>query len=201
MDSQELDQSQEQTSYIVKTSGEPYETEKSAIMGIAQRGLSIEEYHIVPFDEGFAIAKRAETPADVAPVQENEMPAEDDKEDSPPEKGQPKTEDGKPREKYFRVRFDPKSRPYDPERVELSVNGSILTIGREIEVVIPERFVECANHAVSPTFKQMPGEERKVAGNVRLFPFQVLGEATEEEYLTAKAVGDKEIRDRLALKV
>lgn len=87
-----------------------------------------------------------------------------------------------PTEKFYRVRFNAKSNANDTENVELSVNGEQRVIAREMEVILPERFLEVARHATYPIFKQVPGKTRKTIGNVQTFPFTVLGEATEEEY-------------------
>ncbi len=93
-------------------------------------------------------------------------------------------------EKYFWVRFDPKSHANDQERVMLGVNGEILTIDREVNVILPGRFIEVAEHSVVQKFKQEPGKERKTLGETRTWPFRITGTATEEEYLRMKAIGD-----------
>jgi len=167
---------------IVGPKGDPFPTPKSAKLSMAQRDMDFNEYEIVPYEDGFAIAKRD-------PSQIREVPVESKKHIDP------KTVTGtvgEP-EKYFRVRFDPKSSPNDPEKVTLGVNGDLLSISREVEVILPARFVECAEHAVRQTFKQLPGQERKVGGKVRTFPFRILGESSKEEYHAMKAVGDAEM--------
>lgn len=94
-------------------------------------------------------------------------------------------------EKYWRVRFQAKSNPNDAEDVHLAVNGETLIIAREKEVVIPDRFRECADHAVYPQFRQLPNQPRKIIGRVKVFPYDLMGPATEEEYFRAKAEGTK----------
>jgi hypothetical protein len=96
-----------------------------------------------------------------------------------------------PKEKYFRVSFQARATENDPEDVTLSVNGETLVIQREKEVIIPGRFKECADHALIRKFKQLPDMPRKIEAPIKLFPYSQLGEATEEEYLAAKAAGDK----------
>ncbi len=101
-------------------------------------------------------------------------------------------------ERYFRVIFHAKSSPNDPEDVQLSVNGDTLIIAREKEVVIPERFKECADHATYPQFRQLPGEPRKIVGKIRVFPYDLLGPATEAEYLKSRTEGTRKTKDIIA---
>lgn len=98
-------------------------------------------------------------------------------------------------EKFHRVRFQAKASPNDPEDVQLSVNGETLVISREKEVIIPDRFKECADHATFPIFRQMPNLPRKITGRIRLFPYDLLGQATEGEYLAEKADGTRKTKD------
>lgn len=101
------------------------------------------------------------------------------------------------KEKFHRVKFHAKSNPNDQEDVELSCQGETLIVQREREVCIPERFVEVARNARYPQFRQMPNEQRKIVGHVMVFPFDVLGEGTEEDYLNMKRSGTKSTRDAM----
>jgi hypothetical protein len=103
----------------------------------------------------------------------------------------------KPAEKYYRVRFHAKSDPNAQDNVELSVNGETLVIQREQEVVVPERYVECARHAMFSQFRQLPNQPRKVIGKVMIFPFDMLGEATEAEFRKQKKEGTKKTKEHL----
>lgn len=128
---------------------------------------------------------------------------------SPAEAGQAqneRTEDGQGQpipEKYSRVKFNAKSRPDDEDNVVLAVNGEVLVIEREKEVVLPERYVDCARNAHYPQFRQLPGQPRKIVGKVLVYPFEILGVSTREEFLAQKKAGtdklkaglDKEMRD------
>lgn len=100
-----------------------------------------------------------------------------------------KAETKSAQEKYFRVRFHAKSHPNDPDDVVLSVNGETLVFQRQKPVVIPERFVVCAENARAPQFRQLPNMPRKLVGEVITFPFDKLGEASEAEYLAMKSEG------------
>ncbi|MCK9517998.1 MAG: hypothetical protein M0R74_03060 [Dehalococcoidia bacterium] len=107
--------------------------------------------------------------------------------DTPPPAQAPKAQP--PKEKYFRVKFHPKSRPEDEDDVTLSVNGEVLVIARQKEVVLPERYIGCAENANYQQFRQMPGMTRKIIGEVHIFPFDKLGEATEEEFKAMRKKG------------
>jgi hypothetical protein len=98
------------------------------------------------------------------------------------------------KEKYFRVSFQARADKNDPEDVMLSVNGETLVIQREKEVIIPARFRECADHALIIQFKQLPDQPRKLEAPIKSYPYSLIGEATEAEYLKQKAEGDRKTR-------
>jgi hypothetical protein len=108
-------------------------------------------------------------------------------------RGRPK----KPVEKYFKVRFHDKSNPEDQDNVELSVNGEVLVLQREKEVVLPERFLICAQNATYPVYKQLPGKQRKIQAWVKTFPFSNLGEADEKEFIRQKTEGNKKTKENI----
>lgn len=115
-------------------------------------------------------------------------------------KKKPSGSSGKPvpapfKEKYFRVTFSDKSSPNDSDDVELSVNGETLVIRRGLEVIIPERFKVCADNATYPHYTQIPGKPRKLRGHIRLYPYQLVGEATEAQFIKMKRDGNKQTRD------
>lgn len=104
-----------------------------------------------------------------------------------------KTED-----KYYRVMFAHKSSPHDEDDVTLIVNGEVLVIQRGVETIIPGRFKECADHATYPQFTQKPNQARKVVGTVMVFPYSLMGEATEAEYRKMLREGTQKTREALA---
>ncbi len=104
----------------------------------------------------------------------------------------------KNQERYYRVKFHAKSSPNDTDDVVLSVNGEALVIERQKEVVIPERYVVCADNARSPQFRQLPNQPRKIVGEILTFPFDRLGEGTEAEYLSQKRAGTNATREAVA---
>ena len=88
---------------------------------------------------------------------------------------------------YKRVKFHNKSTPNQPNDVILSVNGDTLQLQRNVEVVLPQYFLEAADHATYPQFQTGSGSRKQVA-EVRLYPYDYIGEGTEEEY--KKMLGD-----------
>lgn len=155
--------SQEQTSQeqnlMFKSDGKPYGNEQAAKSAISKMDLDTDRYVAVEVEGGFAIAETAPKKPEV--------------------KG----------ERFFRVEFQAKTNTNDPDDVTLSVNGETLLLQREAEIVIPERFLECAKNAWRPVYKRNNGE-RKESGKVLTFPYSVLGEATESEYLEMKKKGN-----------
>jgi len=97
-------------------------------------------------------------------------------------------------ETYHCVKFSAASTPNDTENVILAVNGETLIIQREREVVIPRRFLECADHAMIQRFEQVPGRERKQLAPIKLYPYTYLRAATQREYEQSKAAGTKKTR-------
>lgn len=96
-----------------------------------------------------------------------------------------------PVEKVWIVRFHAKSHPNDTDDVALPVNGEIHQVKRETEGPCPERFLECADHATYPHYKQEQGKQRKVAAFIRRFPHTKICESTWEEYRRWKADGTR----------
>ena len=96
---------------------------------------------------------------------------------------------------YWEVMFSPKGKPDDPDDVTLSLNGVCLQMQREAPVVIPGPYLEVADHGVYPTYIQLPGKDRKISGRVKFFPYNVLREASKEEYENQKDAGNKITKD------
>jgi len=98
-------------------------------------------------------------------------------------------------EKYFEVVFHARSSPNDTESVQLAVNGETLIMQREMPVIVPQRFLECADHAVRPVFRQLPNKPRKVTGSVKTYPYEKKRPATREEYENQKREGTQKTLD------
>ncbi len=102
------------------------------------------------------------------------------------------------KERFYNVRFQEKGNPNDPDDVMLSVNGETLIIQRGIKVIIPERYKICADNATYPVFRQLPGKTRKQMGRVKVFPYDLLGESSRNEYLVFKQAGDELTKQNIA---
>lgn len=100
-------------------------------------------------------------------------------------------------EKYYRVVFSHKQNPNDQDDVTLTVNGETLVMQRGVEVIIPGRFKECADHATYPQFTQKPNEARKMVGTVMVFPYSLLGEATKSEYFKQLSEGNRKTKEAI----
>jgi deoxyribodipyrimidine photolyase len=99
--------------------------------------------------------------------------------------------------KYYKVVFSHKQNPSDQDDVTLTVNGETLLMQRGVPVIIPGRFKECADHATYPQFTQKPNEARKQVGTVMIFPYSLMGEATEKEYQKQLADGNRKQKKAL----
>ncbi len=99
---------------------------------------------------------------------------------------------------YKRVKFHSKSDKNQQNDVVLSVNGHTLLLKRDMPIVLPLHFLEAADNATYDQFQTGSGA-RKVIAKVRLYPYDVLGEATEEDYREMLGEGAKrqaEARER-----
>ena len=85
------------------------------------------------------------------------------------------------------VEFHPRTHPDQTDDVQLSVNGEVLQIKRATEVMVHDKFLECARHGVHQIFTQEPGEDRKVVGEIMTYPFTVIKKGlTEEDFIAWK---------------
>lgn len=161
---------------IVAKSGEPYADENAAKSALTRMNLDPALHDIVPYEGGFAI--KPKEGAGSPPINQKPPPVHRSR---------------VPKEKYWWVRFNAKSNPNDTDDVQLMVNGETLVIRREVEVVVPDRFLECADHGTYPVFIQTPNKPRKVVGKIQFYPYTRLKEATEEEFLRHKAEGTRQM--------
>lgn len=92
---------------------------------------------------------------------------------------------------YWEVLFSPQGSKDDPEDVTLTWNGQCLQIKRNERVVLPGYYLEIADNATYPKYIQTPEQSRKIVAYVQFFPYTVMREASEEEYLAQKKEGDR----------
>jgi hypothetical protein len=96
-------------------------------------------------------------------------------------------------EEYWWVRFNAKAKPTDTDDVQLSVEGETIVIRREHQVCIPQRFLECADHARYPHFQQLPNKPRKIVAWIMTYPYQRIKQGTREEFETMLRTGTKKV--------
>ena len=89
------------------------------------------------------------------------------------------------------MRFHAKSNPNDTEDVVIAVNGQILQLQREQEVVVAGRFLEACRNATRTVFRQLPGQDRKTISKIMTYPFDIIGAGTEADYNQQKREGTK----------
>ena len=98
---------------------------------------------------------------------------------------------------YFEIIWHPKRSDADEETVPLGVNGKILQWQRNVPVVIRSDYLEVADNAFVPKFKQLPGEDRKEIGGLKPFTYTINRKISQEEYLDRKKSGNKALQDDL----
>jgi len=171
--------SQEQNTSVtvlLNSAGLPFDSVKAAQHSMRLKELSPEVYEVAAYESGFGIYPKGLAPKE--PVAEVAKP-----------KIKPNVE------KFWKLQFAPKGSPNDTEDVVLSVNGDVLVMQREVEVVLPDRYRVCADNARVVQYQQRPGEQRKIVGSVRTYPYMVSGEASEEEYVLFKNKGNQMQKD------
>ena len=100
--------------------------------------------------------------------------------------------------KYFKVRFHERQTSTEPMNVTLGINGDILVIQRGKEVILPEEFVELARSCVIRFNFPVPEGQKTVRKKsvIHRCSFDLLGEATEAEYLKMRKEGtEKTLKD------
>ena len=93
--------------------------------------------------------------------------------------------------KYYKVRFHERQSSTEPVNVVLGVNGDILVIRRGEEVILPEEYVELARSCMLRCYFPVPEGQKTVRKKLTMprCSFDLLGEATEAEYLKMKKEG------------
>lgn len=155
--------------------GTPFESEEAAYAFIKAEQIDRKKNSVVKYQGGWAIV-------DVDALAANAMNPAFAETGTPP-KG----------ETYSRVIFNQKSSSNDSPFVPLSKNGVELRIWRGKEVIVPDSFLEIADHA---SFTQWePSEDRNVAmknaGLVKRYGYTRLGAATEGEYKALLGEGNR----------
>jgi hypothetical protein len=123
---------QEQLGYVYASGGAPYKNKPGARRGLELKGLNPANYEIIE-----VLNEEEEVVGYAAKPIEAE-------------------------EEYWWVKFQAKGHPNDEDQVNLSVEGEVLKIQREKEVCLPQRFLECADHATYDQFRIAPNNQGRV---------------------------------------
>jgi len=163
--------------------GKGFKSEADAAKYIENQGLNDREYGTVLWQGAWYVEAYADT-------------VKREREEKREEEEAAKTKAAK--DTYKRVRFLGAHNPdNETARVELMCNGKCLVIEREKEVIVPQRFLNVADEAarvqIQPLANPRIGETPYVVGKdpVKTYPYQVIGDATEAEYLKMLEKGNK----------
>jgi hypothetical protein len=166
---------------ILKSDGQPFETEAAANMQLGKRKLT-ETHRVVPVAGGFGLASNATPPA-APPAAETVIPPVPK---APPKKGR----------RYFEVIFSQRQGTAEPVNVELFPNLVPFTCLRGVKVIVSDMTLACADDTTYPVYTIVPGKGRQDVGSVTRFPYQKLREVTEAEY---REFRDKSMKNFAAL--
>ena len=92
---------------------------------------------------------------------------------------------------YWWVSFAAKDNPNASDQVILGVNGNILVMKRNVNVILPSNYLEVADHAVAKQYRQLPGESRVIVGEIKTYPYTKIKPATKAEFDKMKREGTK----------
>jgi len=178
---------QEETPVEVETA-EAEAVDKDALIASLQADIATQEEQaskIAELQEQLAAAEKQA--GDSAAIGTNEFKTRPDKDD-------------KEKFFFFEITWHPKRSDSDEEFVTLGVNGKIMLWPRNKATVIRSDYLEVADNAFVPKFKQLPGEDRKEIGGLKPFTYTINRKINEEEYLRRKKEGDLALRDDLSNK-
>lgn len=96
---------------------------------------------------------------------------------------------------YWEVVFSNKGDLKDTDDVRLVADGVALQMKRMVPVILSGPHLESADGGKRPVFIQNPKVALKIAASVQYYPYTVVREATEREYLAFKSSGDMKTRE------
>ena len=165
---------------LLKTNGgAAFKTENAVKAAAANKGIKEGEYRVVPYGDGFAAERIKDGEGDGNGGEEPPAPAR-------------AAASASGRTGFRRVVFHPRSNTSDPEDVVLSVNGNALVIKRGVETILPEPYLEAAEHTKIRTFRQVGRDMRKEVVELSPYPYQDLGAASREEYMAMLRKGTRD---------
>lgn len=96
------------------------------------------------------------------------------------------------RNAYKKVIFSERASDADPVDVLIARNGTVFGCKRGVEVIAPQWVLDLADNTTYDRYTIIPGVGRKVIGKIKRFNYQVLGDATKEQYELQVAKGNRE---------
>ena len=116
-------------------------------------------------------------------------------------KNEVKQDSGK---KFYRVRFHERSADHEPKTITIGVNGHLLVIQRGVEVVLPEEYVNVARNSIVDFKIPNIVDGSKVMSSRKTFrrcPFDLLGEASEDEFLQMRDEGMRKYNEEMKKRI
>ena len=162
---------------IMTSTGTPFADEGSAKRAMKAKGIS---GTIVPCEGGFAISTAKGSKTSTPPPAFDAGKDVDETESLPEDLKRFREPDG---ETYHRVKLPPKRDKNDENFILGSVNGESYNFLREVEIVVPGRFIKAWGLTVKNVYSKDPGKERTLAGRVAYCTTNVIGMATKREWL------------------
>lgn len=102
--------------------------------------------------------------------------------------------------RYFHVKFFERSDDSQPEDIALTLNGETLVVRRGVDTILPEAYIEIAEHATIIGRKYDPMTNTNSPRVTKRYAFSIGSEATEEEFLELKNAGTKKTKEALKRK-
>lgn len=162
--------SSDDTIKLAKT-GLPFKSEELAQAELKRLELSADVWGVFAKDGGWVMR----TYAAVIAEQRQQVAASEDANRAKSHRGL----------KYFWVEFTGRASPQDAEKVEITYEGSRITVTRETKVALPETFLGVCDCAVQRIFEPAPrgANAYQSAGVLKRRAYRNLGEATREDFL------------------
>lgn len=161
--------SDEQTK--VQKNGKPWASEDAARKALKDQELDEKVWGVVQRDGGWVIEQHSLT------LQRLQAAKAAQSEEA-------RRKDAK-NEKYFWVVFSGRNDIKDAEYIELRHQGDGITVRRETEVPLPERYLGVADDAVQQVYEPVRRSSipYRKAGVLKRRPYRVVREATREDFL------------------
>jgi len=157
------------TEIILSKTDKAYASEQAAVAAIKARNLDPETNVPVEISDGWAIGHFPERAGD---------------DDAPPGETADTTPAGPTADpEYWVVKFQARTSPLQEAVVKLGLNGNVLFIERQKEVILPKAYLEIADHAASPTWGNVEGKNRQaITGETTAYAYHRLRPATRREF-------------------